>query len=64
MIDMARLPNCMSCKKCYFPRLKCEIYKDGIPHDIAVELAECKHYELKKHEFTKEELELPLAKGR
>lgn len=60
---MASMSRCIVCKKCKFPELKCEIYANGIPHDIVNEIADCKHYERKP--FTNPSGDdLPIAKGR
>ncbi len=42
---MAKMTRCIVCKKCKFPELKCEIYENGIPHDIVNEISDCEHYE-------------------
>ena len=38
---MASMSRCIVCKKCKFPELKCEIYANGIPHDVVNEITDC-----------------------
>ncbi len=60
---MAKMTRCIVCKKCKFPELKCEIYENGIPHDIVNEISDCKHYERKPFANYPDD-DLPTVKGR
>ncbi len=60
---MAKMTKCIVCKKCKFPELKCEIYENGIPHDLVNEISDCKHYEQKPFVNYPDD-DLPMAKGR
>ena len=60
---MAKTTKCIMCTKCKFPELKCEIYKNGIPHDIVNEIIDCKHYEHNSTVNLNDD-DLPIANGR
>lgn len=59
---MAAMSKCAVCEKFNFPHKKCEIYPDGIPRDIFIELKECEFYKHKKSKISDEGF--PIAKGR
>lgn len=56
------MSKCAVCEKFNFPHKKCEIYPDGIPRDIFIELKECEFYKHKKSKISDEGF--PIAKGR
>ena len=60
---MARMTKCVGCKYCNPMKATCNIYKEGIPRDIWVELESCDHYILSKSDDTDDD-DLPIAKGR
>ncbi len=58
------MTRCAVCNKCEFPKFKCEIYKEDIPHDILVEIIDCEYYELRPSAKHPDDDDLPRAKGR
>lgn len=61
---MARMTRCAVCNKCKLLGFECEVFKEGIPHDIFVEITDCEHYELRHVVEHSGDDDLPLAKGR
>ena len=59
---MARFPRCCGCIHFDFWNDFCDIYPQGVPYDIMVELVKCDKYKLKID--TDIDDSLPIATGR
>lgn len=61
---MADMSRCCVCENYSFKTGICSKYPNEIPKDIFIELRECKFYKKEAKHYTKEEENLPVAKGR
>lgn len=60
-MNMARLPNCFSCKEFSLIKCSCSVYEETIPQEIYLEHVPCQYY---SKEPIEQDEDLPIAKGR